>query len=91
VLVTELSAYEFSSLRDGALTLSRGRGTGIDPILLVAPAGDYATRESLQRLEHEYALRAELHADWAARPVELVRRDVRLTLVLEDRGGEPAR
>jgi predicted ATPase/signal transduction histidine kinase len=88
-LVRELSAYEFSSLRDGALTLSRGRGAGIDSILLVAPAGDYASRESLQRLEHEYALRAELDADWAARPVELVRRDVRLTLVLEDGGGEP--
>jgi serine/threonine protein kinase len=87
--LTELSAYEFSSLRDGAFTLSRGLGDGLAPILLVAPAGDYPSRESLQRLEHEYALRAELDADWAARPVELVHRDVRQMLVLEDRGGEP--
>jgi hypothetical protein len=57
--LTELSAYEFSALRDGAFTLSRGLGNGIAPILLVAPAGDYPSPESLQRLEHEYALRAE--------------------------------
>jgi PAS domain S-box-containing protein len=87
--VTELSAYQFSALRDGPFTLSRGRGDGLAPILLVAPAGDYPALESLQRLEHEYALRTELDADWAARPVELVRRDVRQMLVLEDHGGEP--
>src|SRR5712664_3508619 len=87
--MTELSAYEFSTLRDGPFTLSRGLGRGLAPILLVAPAGDDPSRESLQRLEHEFALRAELDADWAARPVELIRRDARLTLALEDRGGEP--
>ncbi|HEV7956924.1 MAG TPA: AAA family ATPase, partial [Marisediminicola sp.] len=87
--MTELSAYEFSTLRDGPLTLSRGLGDGLAPILLVAPAGDDPARESLQRLEHEYGLRAELDADWAARPVELIRLDARLTLALEDRGGEP--
>ncbi|MDB4881487.1 MAG: multi-sensor signal transduction multi-kinase, partial [Gemmatimonadetes bacterium] len=88
--MTDLSAYEFSTLlRDGPITLSRGLGNGLAPILLVAPAGDYPSPESLQRLEHEFALRAELDADWAARPVELLRRDVRQVLVLEDRGGEP--
>jgi hypothetical protein len=87
--VTALSAYEFSTLRDGAFTLSRGLGNGLAPILLLAPASDYPSRESLQRLEHEFALRAELDADWAARPVELIRRGMRVTLVLEDRGGEP--
>jgi PAS domain S-box-containing protein len=88
-LVIELSAYEFSALRDGPFTLSRGHGDGLAPILLVAPAGDYPARESLERLEHEYALRTELDADWAARPVELLRREVRPTLVLEDHGGMP--
>ena len=87
--MTELSAYEFSTLRGGPYTLSRGLGDGLEPILLVAPAGDYPSPESLQRLEHEFTLRAELHADWAARPVELLRRDLRHMLVLEDRGGEP--
>jgi PAS domain S-box-containing protein len=87
--VTELSAYEFSTLRGGSFTLSRGLGNGLAPILLVAPAGDYPSPESLQRLEHEFALRAELDADWAARPVELLRHDVGQMLVLEDHGGEP--
>jgi len=87
--MTELSAYEFSRLRDGQLTLSRGLGGGLAPILLVAPAGDYPAQEYLQRLEHEYALRTELDADWAARPVELLRHEARPVLVLEDRGGEP--
>src|SRR5258705_8358162 len=66
-----------------------GHGDGMAPILLVAPAGDSPSREALQRLEHEYALRAELDADWAARPLELVRRDARHMLVLEDHGGAP--
>ncbi|MDB4871040.1 MAG: multi-sensor signal transduction multi-kinase [Gemmatimonadales bacterium] len=87
--LTELSAYQFSPLREGPFTLSRGLGDGLAPILVVAPAGDYPELESLQRLEHEYALRTELDADWAARPVELLRRDVRQMLVLEDHGGEP--
>ncbi|MDQ1486181.1 MAG: hypothetical protein QOJ62_1874, partial [Actinomycetota bacterium] len=87
--MTELSAYQFSPLREGPFTLSRGLGDGLAPILLVTPAGDYPVPESLQRLEHEYALRTELDADWAARPVELLRRDVRQVLVLEDYGGEP--
>jgi hypothetical protein len=73
--VIELSAYEFSALRDGPFTLSRGHGDGLAPILLVAPAVDSPSRESLERLEHEYALRTELDADWAARPVELLRRE----------------
>ena len=72
--MTELSAYEFSTLRDGPFMLSRGLGDGLAPILLVAPAGDYPALESLERLEHEYALRTELDADWAALPVELTAR-----------------
>ena len=33
-----LSSYAFSLLRDGDLALSRGSGTGLPPILLVAAA-----------------------------------------------------
>ena len=87
--MTELSAYQFSTLHEGSFTLSRGLGSGLAPILLVAPAGDYPSRDSLERLEHEFALREELDADWAVRPVELIRRDLRHMLVLEDHGGEP--
>jgi predicted ATPase/signal transduction histidine kinase len=87
--MTELSSYEFSTLREGEFILYRGSREGLDPILLVAPAGDYPVHQSLKRLEHEYSLRAELGRDWAALPVALTHRHDRPTLVLEDRGGEP--
>jgi PAS domain S-box-containing protein len=67
--------------------LHRGCGDGLAPVLL-ASAKD-ASRASLERLEHEYALRAELDASWAARPIALSRYNDRWTLVLEDPGGEP--
>ena len=87
--MTPLSSYVFSALREGELTLYRGSGEGLDPILLVAPAAEQPRLESLKRLEHEYALRAELDLDWAARPLALTRRHNRTVLVLEDPGGEP--
>ncbi|HYR50903.1 MAG TPA: AAA family ATPase, partial [Candidatus Eisenbacteria bacterium] len=61
----------------------------MDPILLVAPTGEQAARELLKRLEHEYALRALLDPEWAARPLALVPREGRMSLVLEDPGGDP--
>jgi serine/threonine protein kinase len=67
--------------------LHRGSGDGLAPVLL-ASAKD-ASPASLERLEHEYALRAELDASWAARPIALTRYNDRGTLVLEDPGGEP--
>ncbi len=51
--MTEFSSYVFSAFRDGEVTLYRGSGDGLDPILLVAPAGEHTARESLKRLEHE--------------------------------------
>jgi len=47
--VMELSSYVFSELREGELTLYRGSGDGLDPILLVVPVGEYSSRESLKR------------------------------------------
>ena len=85
--MTELSGYVFSPLREGDFTLYRGSGNDLAPVLLVS-AGD-ASLADLKRLEHEYALRAELDAAWAARPVALSRYNDRLALVLEDPGGEP--
>jgi serine/threonine protein kinase len=41
----------------------------------------------VSRIEHEYALKAELDGDWAVRPVTLARHNDRMTLVLEDPGG----
>jgi PAS domain S-box-containing protein len=85
--VTEFSRYLFSVLRDGDLTLHRGSGDGQSPILLLA--ADNVSSEALKRLQHEYALKAELDSSWAARPVALCHYNDRVTLVLEDPGGEP--
>jgi hypothetical protein len=81
--VTELSGYALSPL------LHRGLGDGLASILLIAPAGEYPSPGSLQCLEHGYALRTDLDGDWSARPVELLRREGRLMVVLADPGGEP--
>src|SRR5258705_1283065 len=87
ILVNELLSYVFSPLREGDVAVHRGSGTGLAPILLVA--ADESSLGCIERLEHEYALRAELEADWAARPVSLAHYKGRLTLVLEDPGGAP--
>jgi len=85
--VEEFSSYVFLPLRGGDATLHRGFGDGVAPVLL-ASAND-ASFASLERLEHEYALREELDAAWAARPITLSRHNDHLALVLEDPGGEP--
>src|ERR1700676_3802611 len=86
-LVKELSSYAFSPLREGDIALYRGSGNGLAPILLVA--AEETSFGCVERLAHEYALKAELDADWAGRPVGLTRYKDRLTLVLEDPGGAP--
>src|SRR6202040_3046983 len=86
-LVNELSGYVFLPLREGDISLYRGSGNGLAPILLVAAAE--TSLGCVERLEHEYALKAELDADWAARPVALTHHNDRMTLVLEDPGGAP--
>jgi PAS domain S-box-containing protein len=83
----ELSSYVFSPLREGDFALHRGSGNGLAPILLVA--AEETSLGSVERLEHEYALKAELDTDWAARPVALTHYNGRRTLVLEDPGGAP--
>jgi PAS domain S-box-containing protein len=87
--LNELSGYVFSSLREGDVALYRGSGNGLTPILLVA--AEETSPGCVERLEHEYALKSELDADWAARPVALTHDNGRMTLVLvlEDPGGEP--
>ena len=85
--MNELSGYAFSSLREGDIALYRGSGNGLTPILLVAAEG--TSPSCVERLEHEYALKSELDAEWAARPVALTRDNGRMTLVLEDPGGMP--
>ena len=85
--MNQLSGYVFSSLREGDIAHYRGSGNGLAPILLVA--AEESSPGCVERLEHEYALKAELDADWAARPVALTHDNGRMTLVLEDPGGMP--
>ncbi|MGA2125291.1 MAG: AAA family ATPase [Xanthobacteraceae bacterium] len=85
--MSQLSGYVFSPLREGDIALYRGSGNGLTPILLVA--AEDVSLGRVERLEHEYALKAELDADWATRPVALTYYNDRMTLVLEDPGGSP--
>jgi hypothetical protein len=85
--VHELSGYVVSPLREGDIALYRGFGSGLASILLVA--ADETSLGLCERLEHEYALKGELDADWAARPVALTHYNGRTALVLEDPGGAP--
>src|SRR5712672_2469965 len=87
VLVKELSSYVFSPLREGDIALYRGSGNGLAPILLFA--AEETSLGCVEQLKHEFALKAELDADWAARPIALTHYNDRLTLVLEDPGGTP--
>jgi PAS domain S-box-containing protein len=83
----ELSRYALSPLREGGFNLYRGYCDGMAPILLVA--AEDASPWSAKRLEHEYALKAELNVTWAAKPVALSLYNGRPALVLEDPGGDP--
>jgi PAS domain S-box-containing protein len=58
-------------------------------VLIVLSAGERPTAASLDRLLHEYRLKAELGSAWAVRPLDLLRQGDRTVLVLEDPGGEP--
>jgi serine/threonine protein kinase len=89
--VIELSRHVLETLReDGEFVLYRSRWKGDLPAgLVLAPVLEHPSIWSLKRLEHEYSLRPELDAEWAARPLTLVRREGRPMLILEDPGGEP--
>src|ERR1700722_13832571 len=77
----------FSVHTEGEIALYRGSGIGLAPILLVA--ADESSLGCVERLEHEYALKGELDADWAARPIALTHYNGGIALVLEDPGGTP--
>ncbi|MEA2626448.1 MAG: hypothetical protein QOD06_2493 [Candidatus Binatota bacterium] len=87
-IVTDLSTYVLEPLwEDGEFVLSRGVHDGDRaPLLTFAPAAAAPTSETIARIEHAYSLRGELDSAWAARPVSLVHRNGRPTLLLEDPG-----
>jgi predicted ATPase/signal transduction histidine kinase len=85
--VNELSRYAISPLREGDVAVHRGSASGLAPILVVA--ADESSPGCVERLEHEYALKAEFDVDWAVRPAPLTHYNNRIALVLEDPGGAP--
>jgi serine/threonine protein kinase len=89
--VIELSRYSIQALRkDKEFILYRGQGNGgVSQVLVLSPAVQRPTPESLKRLEHEYSLREELDGAWAVRPVEITHHWDRPVLVLDDPGGLP--
>jgi PAS domain S-box-containing protein len=88
----ELSEYVLDRIReDEEFVLYRGhhpREPGSPPILLLAPASNRPSRETLRKIEHEYSLRDELGSAGVVRPVALSELRGQKTLVLEDPGGE---
>jgi PAS domain S-box-containing protein len=86
----EHAGYVLEVLREsGELTLYRGQQHGDpSPVLLVALAAEQPSAQGLRQLEHELSLAAELDPAWAARPLEVTRREGRTMLVLEDPGGD---
>ena len=77
--------------QDGERVICRGnsRDDGTTPLLAVLPAAEHPGTAFLDRLTHEYELRDELDAAWAAKPLEFVREQGQAILLLEDPGGEP--
>jgi PAS domain S-box-containing protein len=76
--------------QDGEVILRRG----IDqltrnPILTLSLASDHSSPATLERLSHEYAIRADLDRQWAAIPVALSGDRRKQQLVLADPGGAP--
>src|SRR5882757_6200181 len=85
----DLTGYELETLRDsGEFVLFRAQqlGNAVPVLVLVAERPGSA---SLKRLEHEYALAADLDPKWAARPLALARHNGNTALVLDDGGNEP--
>jgi PAS domain S-box-containing protein len=74
---------------DGEVRLSRcWPESGGATVLLVTPVQEQPPSAVVTRLEQEYALRAGLAPEWAARPQELRLEGGRMALVLADPGGE---
>jgi hypothetical protein len=78
---------------DSEHALCRGRrrdgGGNFGSVLIIVPVAEQPPTAVLDRLAHEYDLKDELDAAWAVRPLDLVRREGRTLLLLEDPGGEP--
>lgn len=87
---SEPSGYVLEAVREGGeFTLYQARRRGNPThVLAVAPTTERQPPQTLQRLEHEYSLAAELESTWAAKPLALTRHEGRPILMIADPGGE---
>ena len=77
-------------LQDDDLVVRRGiEAASGARVLLVSPQSDPPAQRTIARLSHEFALRDELDAAWAARPLAFARDRRRQVLLRNDPGGEP--
>ncbi len=75
--------------QDAEFVLSRGLAArDSDAVLILAAASEQPPARSVERLRHEYSLRHQLDAAWAAKPRELAGEHGHTVLLLEDPGGE---
>jgi PAS domain S-box-containing protein len=71
--------------REGRVQPDGGR----ESVLTVRPVAEQPAPAALSRLEHEFSMAEKLAGAPVARPLELLREQRRLVLVLEDDGDEP--
>jgi PAS domain S-box-containing protein len=78
---------------DGELVLFRAWYERTDgdreSVLVLQSAAEQPSPNARNRLEHAYALKDQLYASWAIRPVELLHDHERTSLVLESPNGVP--
>jgi hypothetical protein len=85
----ELSRYSLDIVREDAeFILYRAHSKQIEPpsILLLTPSSTRPSPETLEKINHEYALSSELDNIWALLPLAISSYNDRRVLVLEDPG-----
>jgi serine/threonine protein kinase len=89
--ISGFAGYLLAPLReDATFTLYRGRRhDNPSPVLVITLVAELLSPEAIRRLENEYSLASKLDIAWSAQPLEFIRRERRLALVLADPGGEP--
>src|SRR5262249_7011138 len=87
-----ISEYILETIRsDEEFRLDRGRQPGsadAPSVLLLSPVATQPALGTLDRIEHQFALRDEFDSAWAVRPLALSQYRGQLALVLENPGGE---
>jgi predicted ATPase/signal transduction histidine kinase len=88
----DLSGYSLDPLReDGEFILYRAHSKQLESpsILLLMPSSTRPSRETLEKINHEYSLSSELDNIWSLPPLAISSYNDKRVLVLEDPGGAP--